>query len=167
MIGLVFYVFRSAFQFASFVKSLHEVKGGARVAFKDEFRAAKERKVLCEAQKGQSGVKRKLFVSFRNKMGNEPILALPEGSENFVVMREARACWFCLGMLEVLGVRDEECDLDGSRASTTHSQLEGLNMRQRRWMELFSDYGCENKYHMRKENIVVDAWRRKIGVKPR
>nr|GEU95556.1 reverse transcriptase domain-containing protein [Tanacetum cinerariifolium] len=69
---------------------LHEVKGGARVAFKDEFRSSEEKKVLCEAQQGRSGVKRKLFRSFRNKMGNEPILALSEGSDNFVVMREAR-----------------------------------------------------------------------------
>nr|GFB62597.1 putative reverse transcriptase domain-containing protein [Tanacetum cinerariifolium] len=71
--------------------------------------------------------------------------------------------WFYLRMLEALGIRDEECDLDGSRASTTHFQLEGLNMRLRRWMELLSDYGCETKYHMGKANIVVDAWRRKGG----
>nr|GEV02774.1 reverse transcriptase domain-containing protein [Tanacetum cinerariifolium] len=93
------------------LKGLHEVKGGARVAFEDEFGAAEEREVLC--------------------------------------------------------VQDKECDPDGSRASTTHFQSEGLNMRQRRWMELFSDYGCETKYHMGKANIVVDAWRRKVGVKPR
>nr|GEW01487.1 hypothetical protein [Tanacetum cinerariifolium] len=69
---------------------LHEVKGGARVAFKDEIRAAEEREVLCEAQQGRSRVKRKLFGSFRKKMGNEPILALPEGSDNLVVMRDVR-----------------------------------------------------------------------------
>nr|GEX26437.1 putative reverse transcriptase domain, ribonuclease H-like domain, aspartic peptidase domain protein [Tanacetum cinerariifolium] len=95
----------------------------------DEFGAAEEREVLREAQQGQSGVKRKFFRSFRNKMGNELILALREGSDNFVLMREARAWWFCLRMLEALGVQDEECDLDGSRASTTHFQSEGLNMR--------------------------------------
>nr|GEV95773.1 putative reverse transcriptase domain-containing protein [Tanacetum cinerariifolium] len=70
-------------------------------------------------------------------------------------------------MLKALGVQDEECDLDGSQASTTHFQLEELNMRQRRWMELFSYYGCETKYHMGKANIVVDAWRKKREVKPR
>nr|GEX34292.1 hypothetical protein [Tanacetum cinerariifolium] len=48
-----------------------------------------------------------------------------------------------------------------------YNAREGLNMRQRQWMELFSDYGCETKYHMGKVNIVVDAWRRKRGVKPR
>nr|GEU82336.1 hypothetical protein [Tanacetum cinerariifolium] len=79
----------------------------------------------------------------------------------------SRAWWFYLRMLEALGVQDEECDQDGSRASTTHSQSEGLNMRQRRWIELFSDYDCETKYHTGKANIVVNAWRRKEGVKPR
>nr|GEV17188.1 hypothetical protein [Tanacetum cinerariifolium] len=49
--------------------SLHEVQGGARVAFKDEFGAAEEREVLCEAQQGRSGVKMKLFGSLRNKIG--------------------------------------------------------------------------------------------------
>ncbi|GJX43378.1 hypothetical protein Tco_0260054 [Tanacetum coccineum] len=55
------------------------------------YRAAKEREVSCEAQQGRSGVKRKLFGSYRNNMGNEPILSLLEGSDNFVVMRGARA----------------------------------------------------------------------------
>nr|GEW25690.1 putative reverse transcriptase domain-containing protein [Tanacetum cinerariifolium] len=63
---------------------------GVRVAFEDKFRAAEEREVSCEAQQGRSGVRRKLFRSCRNNMGNEPILALPKGSDNFVVMRGAR-----------------------------------------------------------------------------
>ncbi|GJY07641.1 putative reverse transcriptase domain-containing protein [Tanacetum coccineum] len=32
-----------------------------------------------------------------------------------------------------------------------------LNMRQRRWIELLSDYECEIKYHPGKANVVVDA----------
>ncbi|GKE90340.1 putative reverse transcriptase domain-containing protein [Tanacetum coccineum] len=32
-----------------------------------------------------------------------------------------------------------------------------LNMRQRRWMELFSDYECEIRYHPSKANVVADA----------
>nr|GEY32899.1 putative reverse transcriptase domain-containing protein [Tanacetum cinerariifolium] len=67
-----------------------ELMRGARVAFKDEFGAAEEREVSCEAQQGRSRVKRKLFRSCRNSMGNEPILALPKGSDNFIVMRGAR-----------------------------------------------------------------------------
>ncbi|GJZ00084.1 retrotransposon protein, putative, ty3-gypsy subclass [Tanacetum coccineum] len=32
-----------------------------------------------------------------------------------------------------------------------------LNMRQRRWLELLSDYDCEIRCHRRKANVVVDA----------
>ncbi|GJU45613.1 putative reverse transcriptase domain-containing protein [Tanacetum coccineum] len=42
-----------------------------------------------------------------------------------------------------------------------------LNMRQRRWIELFSDYDCEIRYHPGKANVVVDAFSRKEKVKPR
>ncbi|GKE13090.1 putative nucleotidyltransferase, ribonuclease H [Tanacetum coccineum] len=42
-----------------------------------------------------------------------------------------------------------------------------LNMRQRRWLELFSDYECEIKYHPGKANVVADALNRKERVKPR
>ncbi|GKF02705.1 putative reverse transcriptase domain-containing protein [Tanacetum coccineum] len=34
-----------------------------------------------------------------------------------------------------------------------------LNMRQRRWIELFSDYECEIRYHPGKVNAVADALR--------
>ncbi|GKA66275.1 putative reverse transcriptase domain-containing protein [Tanacetum coccineum] len=42
-----------------------------------------------------------------------------------------------------------------------------LNMRQRRWIELFSDYDCEIRYHPGKANVVADAFSRKERVKPR
>ncbi|GJR87467.1 putative reverse transcriptase domain-containing protein [Tanacetum coccineum] len=40
-------------------------------------------------------------------------------------------------------------------------------MRQCRWIELFSDYDCEIRYHPGKENVVVDALSRKERVKPK
>nr|GEV28343.1 retrotransposon protein, putative, Ty3-gypsy subclass [Tanacetum cinerariifolium] len=42
-----------------------------------------------------------------------------------------------------------------------------LNIRQRRWIELFSDYECEIRYHPGKANLVADALSRKEKVKPR
>ncbi|GJS36474.1 putative reverse transcriptase domain-containing protein [Tanacetum coccineum] len=42
-----------------------------------------------------------------------------------------------------------------------------LNMHQRRWIELFSDYECEIRYHPGKANMVADALSRKERVKPR
>ncbi|GJU72509.1 putative reverse transcriptase domain-containing protein [Tanacetum coccineum] len=41
-----------------------------------------------------------------------------------------------------------------------------LNMRQRRWLELLSDYDCEIRYHPRKANVVADALSRKERIKP-
>nr|GFA78872.1 putative reverse transcriptase domain-containing protein [Tanacetum cinerariifolium] len=38
-----------------------------------------------------------------------------------------------------------------------------LNMRQRRWIELLSDYDCEIGYHSGKGNVVADALSRKDG----
>ncbi|GKE21625.1 hypothetical protein Tco_1433137 [Tanacetum coccineum] len=36
-----------------------------------------------------------------------------------------------------------------------------LNMRQRCWLELLSDYDCEIRYHLGKANVVADALSRK------
>ncbi|GJX81241.1 putative reverse transcriptase domain-containing protein [Tanacetum coccineum] len=41
-----------------------------------------------------------------------------------------------------------------------------LNMRQRRWLELLSDYDCEIRYYPRKANVVADALSRKERIKP-
>nr|GEZ25789.1 retrotransposon protein, putative, Ty3-gypsy subclass [Tanacetum cinerariifolium] len=42
-----------------------------------------------------------------------------------------------------------------------------LNMRQRRWIELFSDYDCKIRYHPGKANVVDHALSRKEIVKPK
>nr|GEY90376.1 putative reverse transcriptase domain-containing protein [Tanacetum cinerariifolium] len=72
---------------------------------------------------------------------NASILALPEGSEDFVAYCDASI----KGLGAVLMQRDKK----------------DLNMRQRRWLELLSDYDCEIRYHPRKANVVADAPSRK------
>ncbi|GKA33939.1 putative reverse transcriptase domain-containing protein [Tanacetum coccineum] len=53
------------------------------------------------------------------------------------------------------------------QCSTDHKSLQHildqkeLNMRQRRWLELLSDYDCDIRYHPRKANVVADALSRK------
>ncbi|GJW90509.1 hypothetical protein Tco_0168062 [Tanacetum coccineum] len=39
-------------------------------------------------------------------------------------------------------------------------------MRQRRWLELLSDYDCKIRYHLGKANVIVDALSRKDRIKP-
>ncbi|GJZ92770.1 putative reverse transcriptase domain-containing protein [Tanacetum coccineum] len=42
-----------------------------------------------------------------------------------------------------------------------------LNMRQHRWIELFSDYDCEIRYHHGKANVVANTLSRKERIKPK
>nr|GFC03584.1 retrotransposon protein, putative, Ty3-gypsy subclass [Tanacetum cinerariifolium] len=55
-----------------------------------------------------------------------------------------------------------KCTLFTNHKSLQHilDQKE-LNMRQRRWLELLSDYDCEICYHLGKANVVADALSRK------
>nr|GEZ52038.1 putative reverse transcriptase domain-containing protein [Tanacetum cinerariifolium] len=46
-------------------------------------------------------------------------------------------------------------------------QANELNMCQRRWIELFSDYECEIRYYPGKANVVADALIKKERLKPR
>nr|GEZ74986.1 putative reverse transcriptase domain-containing protein [Tanacetum cinerariifolium] len=92
------------------------------------------------------------------------------GSEDFVV--------YCDALHKGLGVvlmKREKVIAYASRQLKIHEKnyttrdlefgLE-LNIRQRRWLELLSDYDCEIRYHSGKENVVVDALRQKEQIKP-
>nr|GEU57336.1 hypothetical protein [Tanacetum cinerariifolium] len=60
--------------------------------------------------------------------------------------------------------------LDGQKDFIVYCDASGqkeLNMRQRRWIELFSDYDCEIHYHPGKANVLADALSRKEKVKPK
>nr|GEU52994.1 putative reverse transcriptase domain-containing protein [Tanacetum cinerariifolium] len=89
--------------------------------------------------------------TLKDKLCNAPIPALLDGPEDIVVYCDASE----LGLGCVLMQRNKHI----------FSQKE-LNMRQRRCIELFSDYGCKIHYHPSKANVVVDALSRKERVKP-
>lgn len=56
----------------------------------------------------------------------------------------------------------ETCEIFSDHKSLQYIfQQKDLNLRQRRWMELLSDYDCMIQYHPGKANVVVDALSRK------
>ncbi|GJY02455.1 putative reverse transcriptase domain-containing protein [Tanacetum coccineum] len=112
------------------------------------------------------------FQLLKQKLCSAPILALPEGSENFVVycdssrkglgavlMQREKVIAYALRQLKI-----------HEKNYTTHDlelrAVKELNMRQRGWLELLSDYDCEMHYHSGKENVVADALSRKEWIKP-
>nr|GEV03350.1 putative reverse transcriptase domain-containing protein [Tanacetum cinerariifolium] len=111
-----------------------------------------------------------VFQLLKQKLCSVPILALPEGSENFVVNCDA----FRKGLGAVLIQREKVIAYASRQLKiheknyTTHDlELEAslqhiidqkeLNMRQRRRLELLSDYDCEIRYHPGKANVVADV----------
>ncbi|GKF95955.1 putative reverse transcriptase domain-containing protein [Tanacetum coccineum] len=102
------------------------------------------------------------FQLLKQKLCSALILALSEGSENFVVYCDASH----KGLGTVLMQR-EKCVVFTDHKSLQHilDQKE-LNMRQRRWLELLSDYDCEIRYHPGKANVVADALSQKERSKP-
>nr|GEX11357.1 putative reverse transcriptase domain-containing protein [Tanacetum cinerariifolium] len=107
------------------------------------------------------------FRLIKQKLCSVPILALPKGSEDFMVYCDASYN----GLGSVLMQREKmygtKCTVSTDHKSLQHilDQKE-LNMRQRRWLELLSDYDCEIRYHPRMENVVADALSRKEQIKP-
>ncbi|GKF63301.1 putative reverse transcriptase domain-containing protein, partial [Tanacetum coccineum] len=111
---------------------------------------------------------RQKLCSAVQKLCSAPILALPEGNEDFIA--------YCDASKKDLGavlMQREKCSLSRFRGTictrtkctvfTDHKSLQHildqkeLNMRQRRWLELLSDYDCEIRYHPGKANVVADA----------
>ncbi|GKB58623.1 putative reverse transcriptase domain-containing protein [Tanacetum coccineum] len=88
------------------------------------------------------------FQLLKQKLCSAPILALPEGSEDFIA--------YCDASIKVF--------TDHKSLQHILNQKE-LNMRQRRWLELLSDYDCEIRYHLGKANVVADALSRKKRIK--
>nr|GEV79561.1 hypothetical protein [Tanacetum cinerariifolium] len=85
--------------------------------------------------------------TLKDMLCDAPILALSEGTDDFVVYRDASN--------------------QGFGCVLPHRNKKELNMRQRRWIELLNDYDCEIRYHPGKANAVADALSRKERLKLR
>ncbi|GJS60375.1 putative reverse transcriptase domain-containing protein [Tanacetum coccineum] len=143
------------------------------------------------------------FQLLKQKLCAAPILALPEGSKDFVVycdasikglgsvlMQRMKVIAYASRQLKIHEKNYTTHDLElgavvfalkiwrhylyGTKCVvfTDHKSLQhildqkDLNMRQRRWIELLSDYDCEIRYHPGKANVVADALSRKERIEP-
>ncbi|GKC61271.1 putative reverse transcriptase domain-containing protein [Tanacetum coccineum] len=143
------------------------------------------------------------FQLIKQKLCNAPILALPKGSEDFVVycdashkglgvvlMQREKLIAYASLQLKVHENNYTTHDLElgsvifalkvwrhylyGTRCTvfTDYKSLQHildqkeLNMRQRRWLELLSDYDCDICYHPGKANVVAEALSRKERIEP-
>ncbi|GKE05979.1 putative reverse transcriptase domain-containing protein, partial [Tanacetum coccineum] len=104
------------------------------------------------------------FLGLAGYYRSAPILALPKGSEDFVVYYDASHKGLELGSV-VFALKIWRHYLYGTKCTmfTDHKSLQHildqkeLNMRQRHWLELLSDYDCDIRYHPGKANVVADA----------
>ncbi|GKF52867.1 putative reverse transcriptase domain-containing protein [Tanacetum coccineum] len=83
-------------------------------------------------------------------------MALPEGSEDFMVYCDASH----KGLGAVLMQREKVIAYASHKKNYITHDLElgsELNMRQHRWLELLNDYECDIRYHPGKANVVADA----------
>ncbi|GJT17732.1 putative reverse transcriptase domain-containing protein [Tanacetum coccineum] len=143
------------------------------------------------------------FQLLKQKLCSAPILALLEGTENFIVYCDAshkglgvvlrqneKVIAFASCQLKIHEKNYTTYDLElgavvfalkiwrhylyGTKCTvfTDHNSLQHildqkeLNMRQRQWLELLSDYDYEIRYHPGKANMVADALIGKEQIKP-
>nr|GFC01627.1 retrovirus-related Pol polyprotein from transposon 17.6 [Tanacetum cinerariifolium] len=134
------------------------------------------------------------FQLLKQKLCSAPILALPEGSKDFIVYCDAsnkglgpvliqreKVISYASLQLKIHEKKYTTRDLElgaivfalkiwrhylyGTKCTvfTDHKSLQHildqkeLNMRQRRWLELLSDYDCDIHYHPGKANVIADA----------
>nr|GEY00322.1 putative reverse transcriptase domain-containing protein [Tanacetum cinerariifolium] len=143
------------------------------------------------------------FYTLKQKLCSASILALPGGSENFMVyfdashkglgtmlMQKEKVIAYAACQLKIYEKNYTTHDLELKAVVfalkmwrhylydikrvvfTDHKSLQhipdqkDLNMRQRRWLQLLSDYDCKLRYHPGKANVVTNALSRKSRPKP-
>ncbi|GJX42880.1 putative reverse transcriptase domain-containing protein [Tanacetum coccineum] len=118
------------------------------------------------------------LAGYYRKFIKAPILALPEGNDDFIVyydashqglgavlMQKEKVIAYAYASRQLKPHEENYITHDLELGAVHILDQKELNIRQRRWLELLADYDCEIRYHPGKENVVADALSRKERIK--
>ncbi|GJR59662.1 putative reverse transcriptase domain-containing protein [Tanacetum coccineum] len=116
--------------------------------------------------------KKAAFQTLKQKLCSAPILALPEGSENFVVYCDASHKGLGVVLMQkerVIAYASRQLKIHEKKYTKHDLELGAVVFTLKMWRHYMYDinyYDCENRYHPGKANVVVDALSRKERIKP-
>nr|GEW61024.1 putative reverse transcriptase domain-containing protein [Tanacetum cinerariifolium] len=114
------------------------------------------------------------FQTLKQKLCSALILALPKGTEDFVVYCDATLKGYGAMLMQrekVIAYASRQLKVHKENYTTYDLELGAVVFalrlwRHYLWIELLSDYNCEIRYHSGKENGVADALSRKERIMP-
>ncbi|GKD53821.1 putative reverse transcriptase domain-containing protein, partial [Tanacetum coccineum] len=109
------------------------------------------------------------FLTLKDMLYDAPILALPEGTDDFVVYCDASNQGFGCVLMQrnkVIAYASRQLKIHEKNYTTHDLELGAVVFALKTWRHYF-DYDCEIHYHPDKANVVADALSRKERLKPR
>ncbi|GJW12186.1 putative reverse transcriptase domain-containing protein [Tanacetum coccineum] len=105
------------------------------------------------------------FQTLKHKLCSAPILALPQGAENFIVYCDALHKGLGAVLMQnkkVIAYASRQLKIHEKNYTTHDLELGAVVFA----LKIRSDYDCEIRYHPGKANVVADALSRKERIKP-
>ncbi|GJR13783.1 putative reverse transcriptase domain-containing protein [Tanacetum coccineum] len=112
------------------------------------------------------------FQLIKQKLCSAPILALPEGSEDFIVYNDASKKGLGAVLIQrenVIAYASRQLKIHDKNYTTHDLELGAVVLALRIWRHYLygtNDYDCEIRYHPGKANVVADALSRKERDQP-